>query len=130
MTNHTDALKKIKQIDEESLSEAMLGLVLGSPDAVALAYASALDQIRKVVNEALESTQEADEPQPEPKDTAEESGPEDLFEAMGLDSVLPLLQKLGGSLRGDTSIKEDSEQSKKSSDPISDILDTLLGGRS
>lgn len=130
MTDHTDVLKKIKQIDEESLNEAMRGLVFGDPTAVTLAYAYALDQIRIVVNEALESTQEADEPQPESEDTAEESGPEDLFEAMGIDSVLPLLQKLGGSLRGDTSIREDADQKKAPSDPIADILSALLGGRS
>lgn len=125
MTDHTDVLKKIKQIDEESLNEAMQGLVFGDPTAVTLAYAYALDQIRIVVTEALEDSEGAEKAQDEAEET-----PEDLFEALGLDSILPLVQKLGKTLRSDTSIKEDSEQSKPSSDPIADILSALLGGRS
>lgn len=132
MTNHTDALKQIKQIDEEGFTRAMKGLLLGRPEQVLLAYAGTLDEIRVVVDEALAS-EDTGEDKDAPKESPEkDDAPEDIFSSLGLENILPLLQGLGNTLRGDTSIKDDSEQAKPKatpSDPLSDILNGLFGGK-
>lgn len=135
MTDHTEALRKIKELDDAGYNSAMVGLIKMDREHVLLAYAETLDNIRAVVDEALASAEQPTDENPEEAQTApedeeqKESSDEDIFAALGLDHFIPLIDRLGKGLRSDTSIKEDSAQPKKASDPIGDILNVFFDGR-
>lgn len=135
MTDHTEALRKIRELDDAGYNSAMVGLINMDRAHVLLAYAETLDNIRAVVDEALATAEQPTDEKPEETQTSSEdeeqreSSVEDIFAALGLDQFLPLIDRLGKGLRSDTSIKEDSAQPKKASDPLGDILNGFFDGR-
>lgn len=125
MTDYAEALKKIKQIDDEGYNDTLQKFLMGDVKAIFLSYAQTLDRIREVVDQTLES--EDDRNETEYGEKQEDTDPINIFGDLGLDSLIPLIRNITKTLHSDTSIKDDASQTAKdSSDPLSDFLSRIF----